>query len=47
MFVHAIPQVTPQRKGIHVIWAGPRAWLYSPRGLVDPAPRVRAAAAAA
>lgn len=32
MFVHAIPQVTPQRKGIHVIWAGPRAWLYSPEG---------------
>jgi hypothetical protein len=32
MFVHAIPQVTPERRGIHVLWAGPRAWLYSPAG---------------
>lgn len=32
MFVHAIPQVAPERKGIHVLWAGPRQWLYSPKG---------------
>ncbi|MGN6186293.1 MAG: hypothetical protein ACTHQM_21890, partial [Thermoanaerobaculia bacterium] len=32
MFVHAIPQVAPERKGIHVLWAGPREWLYSPKG---------------
>jgi hypothetical protein len=32
MFVHAIPQVTPERRGIHVLWAGPGAWLYSPAG---------------
>jgi hypothetical protein len=32
MFVHAIPQVTPERKGIHVLWVGPRQWLYSPAG---------------
>jgi hypothetical protein len=34
MFVHAIPQVTPERRGIHVLWAGPTAWLYSPVGWV-------------
>ena len=32
MFVHAISQVTPARRGIHVLWVGPRAWLYSPAG---------------
>ena len=32
MFVHAISEVSPERKGIHVLWAGPRAWLYSPEG---------------
>jgi hypothetical protein len=34
MFVHAIPQVAPERKGIHVLWAGPRPWLYSPAGWI-------------
>ncbi|MGH2741266.1 MAG: hypothetical protein ACRDN8_02040, partial [Thermoleophilaceae bacterium] len=32
MFTHATPEVSSERKGIHVLWAGPRAWLYSPRG---------------
>ena len=32
MFIHAISEVSPERKGIHVLWAGPRAWLYSPEG---------------
>ena len=32
MFAHAIPQISSGRKGIHVAWAGPRAWLYSPTG---------------
>jgi hypothetical protein len=32
MFVHAIGQITPERKGICVGWAGPHTWLYSPTG---------------
>jgi hypothetical protein len=32
MFLHAIPQIAPGRRGIHVLWAGPRQWLYSPKG---------------
>jgi len=32
LFVHAIAEVSSERKGIHVLWAGPRAWLYSPQG---------------
>jgi hypothetical protein len=32
MFVQAIPEVTSARTGIHMLWAGPRAWLYSPSG---------------
>lgn len=32
MFAHAIAEVSSERKGIHVLWAGPRAWLYSPQG---------------
>lgn len=32
MFIHAISEVSPERKGIHVLWAGPRVWLYSPAG---------------
>lgn len=32
MYAHAIPEISSERKGIHVLWAGPRAWLYSPQG---------------
>lgn len=32
MFAHAIAEVNADRKGIHVIWAGPRQWLYSKGG---------------
>jgi hypothetical protein len=32
MFAHAIAEVSSARKGFHVLWAGPRAWLYSPTG---------------
>jgi hypothetical protein len=32
MFAHAVPEVSADRKGIHVLWAGPREWLYSPQG---------------
>jgi hypothetical protein len=32
MFAHAIPEVTPARAGFHVLWMGPRSWVYSPGG---------------
>jgi len=32
MFAHALPEVSPQRTGFHVMWAGPHTWLYSPLG---------------
>ena len=32
MHAHAIPQLEPSSTGIHLIWIGPRSWLYSPGG---------------
>jgi hypothetical protein len=32
MHAHAIAQVEPPSIGIHLIWIGPRPWLYSPGG---------------
>ncbi|MBL8701478.1 MAG: hypothetical protein JNK67_24075 [Alphaproteobacteria bacterium] len=30
--IHAIPVVTPEATGVHLLWSGPREWLYSPGG---------------
>ena len=32
MHAHAIAQVEPPRVGVHLMWAGPRPWVYSPHG---------------
>lgn len=32
MYVYAIPEISSERRGIHVMWTGPRSWLYSPEG---------------
>jgi len=32
IYVHAIPEVAPPRVGVHLLWNGPHAWVYSPRG---------------
>jgi hypothetical protein len=32
MYAYAIPQVEPPRIGVHLIWTGPRPWVYSPGG---------------
>lgn len=32
MFAHAIAQVEPDAVGIHLIWAGPKEWIYSLKG---------------
>ena len=30
--IHAIPVVTPEATGVHLLWNGPREWIYSPGG---------------
>ncbi|WP_434047572.1 MULTISPECIES: hypothetical protein [Sorangium] len=32
LFARAIPQVEPPIVGVHLLWSGPHAWLYSPAG---------------
>src|SRR3954469_15973730 len=30
--IHAIPVVSPDAQGVHLLWSGPREWIYSPGG---------------
>ena len=32
IYAHAIPQVDGALKGIHLLWTGPRPWIYSTEG---------------
>jgi hypothetical protein len=30
--IHAIPVIGPDARGVHLLWSGPREWIYSPGG---------------